>query len=61
MSFLFGQPFEVLLFHFPGDLRGGSGPEKPSRIPRYGNERFFFEIMDTCIPFLTELQNFRSL
>ena len=46
---LVGQPFEVLLLLLPKDRRGDSGPEEPSRIPRYA-----------CIPFLTELENFRQ-
>ena len=33
--FLTVSRFEVLLLQFPGDFRGGSGPEKPCGIPQH--------------------------
>ena len=49
---LINQSFEVMVLLLAGDLGGGSGPEKPSRSPRYATKASFGN-MDTCILFLT--------
>ena len=48
------------MLQFPGGLRGGSGPERPSRIPRHAKRASCGDV-DTCIPSLTELEYFRWL